>query len=82
MVFLLLGTTRVVTNLSLAMAMSTMEMVLQAIAMLDMEANVLLCVEMVATPATHLLPTPQTLGGHNTHRHRIIYKKVKVKLDL
>lgn len=40
-------------------AMSAMEMVLEATVMLDMEAKVLLGVAMVATPASHdLLPWP------------------------
>ena len=46
----------VVANLSLAMAMSIMEMVLLAIAMPAMEAKVLLDVVVAATPTTHLLP--------------------------
>jgi hypothetical protein len=56
MVKLLQGTTTVVENLSLAMAMSTMEKVLLAIVMPAMEAKVLLGVTVVATPVTHLLP--------------------------
>jgi hypothetical protein len=40
----------------MAMAMSTMEKVLLAIAMPAMEANVLMVVAVVATPTTHLLP--------------------------
>ena len=55
MVKLLLGIAMVVANLSLAMAMSTMEKVLLAIAMPAMEAKVLLDVAVVATPTTHLL---------------------------
>jgi hypothetical protein len=55
MVKLLLGTTIVVANLSLTAAMSTMERVLLAIAMLTMEAKVLLAVAAVATPTAHLL---------------------------
>jgi hypothetical protein len=46
----------VVANLSLAMAILIMEMVLLAIAMLVMEAKVLQDVAVVATPKTHLLP--------------------------
>jgi hypothetical protein len=46
----------VVENLSLAVAMLTMEKVLLAIAMLAMETKVLLDVAVAATPTTHLLP--------------------------
>jgi len=56
MVKLLLGIAMVVANLSLAMAMSFVEMVLLAIAMPAMEAKVLLDVAVAATPTTHLLP--------------------------
>ena len=45
-----------VVNLSPAMAMSIIEKVLLAIAMLDMEAKVLLGVAVAATPTTNLLP--------------------------
>jgi len=55
MVKLLLGIAMVVANLSLAMAMSFVEMVLLAIAMPAMEAKVLLDVAVAATPTTHLL---------------------------
>jgi hypothetical protein len=50
MVKLLLGTTTIVANLSLATAMSTMEKVLLAIAMSAMEAKVLQGVVVAATP--------------------------------
>jgi hypothetical protein len=56
MVKLLLDTTTVVANLSLAMANSTMEKVLLAIVKSAMEAKVLLGVPVAATPTTHLLP--------------------------
>jgi hypothetical protein len=46
----------VVANLLLAIAMSIMEKVLPAIAMLAMKAKVLLDVAVAATPTTHLLP--------------------------
>jgi hypothetical protein len=52
MVKLLLGTTTVVENRSMPMAMSTMEKVLLAIVMLAMEAKVLLGVAVAATPTT------------------------------
>ena len=56
MVKLLLGIAMVVAILSLAMAMSTMENVLLAIAMPAMEAEVLMDVAVAATPTAHLLP--------------------------
>jgi hypothetical protein len=56
MVKLLLGTATLVENLSLAMAIWTMEKVSLAIAMLAMEAMVLMGVAVAATPTTHLLP--------------------------
>jgi hypothetical protein len=55
MVKLLLDIAMVVANLSLAMAMSILEMVLLAIAMLAMEAKVLQDVAVAATSKTHLL---------------------------
>ena len=56
MVKLLLGIAMVVLNLSLAMAMPTLEKVFLAIAMPTMEAKVLMDVAVAATPATHPLP--------------------------
>ena len=56
MVKLLLGIAMVVANLSLAMAMLTLEKVFLAMAMPTMEAKVLMDVAVAATPATHLLP--------------------------